>query len=196
MNASDEPLKLHVGCGRTILPGWINLDISPLPGVDLVADLDNCRNQPLTLEDNSIGEFLLSHVLEHIRDAMGLMTELYRVARPQAKMTLRLPYGTSDDAWEDPTHVRPYFINSCLYFSQPAYWRADYGYTADWEVQSVTLHVASQRHQGKSAQQIMAEVMSLRNVVQEMVVEMVAIKPARPPQKELMTAPTVNITLV
>lgn len=30
-------LKLHVGCGRTILPGWINLDASALPGVDLQA---------------------------------------------------------------------------------------------------------------------------------------------------------------
>ena len=28
-------MKLHVGCGDVILPGWTNLDIEQLPGVDI-----------------------------------------------------------------------------------------------------------------------------------------------------------------
>ena len=31
--------RLNVGCGRNILPDWINLDSAALPGVD-IADLE------------------------------------------------------------------------------------------------------------------------------------------------------------
>lgn len=178
------------------MDGWVNLDVAPLPGVNLVADLERCREIPLGLPDNCVGEFLLSHVLEHIRDAMGLMMELYRVAMPGARMTLRLPYGTSDDAWEDPTHVRPYFLNSLFYYSQPAYWRADYGYRADWKSNRTLLKVPAARFQGKTAQEIMQDVHTLRNVVTEMVVELEAVKPMREPRQDLITYPVVDLMLV
>lgn len=32
-------IRLHLGCGPRIIPGYVNLDIQPFPGVDLVADL-------------------------------------------------------------------------------------------------------------------------------------------------------------
>lgn len=77
--------RLHLGCGRTILEGWINLAVVRLPGVDVVANLDDCQNNPLPFEESCI-----------------------------------------DDAVEDPTHARQYFLNSFGYFLQPFYWRADY----------------------------------------------------------------------
>ena len=46
--------KLNVGCGRNILPGWENLDSYPLPGVNIVADLDACGQTPLPLADASV----------------------------------------------------------------------------------------------------------------------------------------------
>lgn len=58
--------KLNVGCGRNILPDWINLDCAALPGVDVVYDLERCATDPLPLEDESVDEFLLSHVIEHL----------------------------------------------------------------------------------------------------------------------------------
>lgn len=33
-------IKLHIGCGRTILKGWVNLDVAPLEGVDIIGDLN------------------------------------------------------------------------------------------------------------------------------------------------------------
>ena len=33
-------MKLHIGCGDVIIPGWTNLDIDNLPGVDVVAAKD------------------------------------------------------------------------------------------------------------------------------------------------------------
>ena len=78
----QAPLKLNVGCGRSHIAGWVNLDSYPMPGVDVVADLEACGTTPLPLADNVVGEFLLSHVLEHIHRVLPMMQELHRVARP------------------------------------------------------------------------------------------------------------------
>lgn len=118
-------MKLNVGCGRNTLEGWLNLDSQALPGVDIIADLDACDSVPLPLAYDSVEEFLLSHVLEHIPNVLPMMQELHRVARHDARMVIRVPHGASDDAFEDPTHVRQLFHGSFGYFSQPYYWRAD-----------------------------------------------------------------------
>ncbi len=93
------------------------------------------------------------------------MQELHRIATPNAAVTFNVPYGSSDDAFEDPTHVRPMFMNSFLYFSQPAYWRADYGYRGDWQTEKITLFVPQETYAGKSGDEILRDVQSLRNVV-------------------------------
>ena len=175
-------LKLNIGCGRNILEGWENIDSARLPGVDVVADLDRCADQPLPYADNSVDEFLLSHVIEHIRHPLPLMQELYRIARPGARLVIRVPHGASDDAHEDPTHLRPYFQGSFAYFSQLAYWRADYGYRGDWELRKLTLFVDPAEHSGCSQEEILDRMRRMRNVVREMMAEMEAIKPLRVPK--------------
>ena len=192
-----HPLRrLNVGCGRNILAGWINLDVKPLPGVDVVADLELCASVPLPIEDDSVDEFLLSHVIEHVRDSLGVMQELYRIAKANAKVTIRVPYGGSDDAWEDPTHVRAYFADSFGYFSQPYYWRADYGYRADWQPKKITLFAYARACKGLPPQLMLEKIHTQRNIVREMVAELVAIKPARKPMRNLASAPKLEVTLV
>lgn len=188
-------LKLNLGCGRHAMPGWVNVDAIALPGVDVVADLDRCRDAPLPFPDESAGAFLLSHVLEHLRDPLPLFQELHRIAKPGAIATVRCPYGSSDDADEDPTHVRRLFIHSFGYFSQPFYWRADYGYRGDWQPRRVTLHVVRQGHEGLGQDAILERVRTLRNVVVEMVAELEAVKPLRPPDRALQVAPAVDVAL-
>lgn len=82
--------RLNVGCGRNIIEGWLNLDMTRLPGVDIVADLDACSETALPLEDNTIDEFLLSHVIEHINSPLPLMQELWRIAKRSAKLVMRV----------------------------------------------------------------------------------------------------------
>ncbi|MGO8753932.1 MAG: class I SAM-dependent methyltransferase [Gallionellaceae bacterium] len=190
------PYRLNVGCGRNIMEGWINLDSVASPGVNLVCNLDALRDTPIDLPDQTVEQFLLSHVIEHIRDRLGLMQELWRVALPNAIAIIRVPHGASDDAWEDPTHVCAYFIGSFGYFSQPLYWSADYGYKGDWKPVKIQLFVDKKRCDGLSPTQILQKVRAERNVVREMVCEMCAIKPARPPLRELQTHPSIVISLV
>jgi len=178
---SGHARRLHLGCGRDIRPGWVNLDAHALPGVDVVADLDACRVKPLPFHDNSFDEFYGCHVLEHLRDPLPLMQELHRIASPGAVAVFRVPHGASDDAHEDPTHVQRYFPNSFPYFSQLAYWRADYGYRGDWETEHVVIRVDASRHDGKTDERLLEELRSQRNVALEIVATLRAVKPMRRP---------------
>jgi SAM-dependent methyltransferase len=190
-----KPTRLNVGCGRNIIEGWLNLDMMPLPGINIVADLENCATKPLPIDSDSVDEFLLSHVIEHIRHPLPLMQELWRVAKPEARMTIRVPHGGSDDAWEDPTHVRAYFTNSFGYYSQPYYWRADYGYRGDWRHEKLTFIVNPQGNSHLSPAEVMLKINTQRNVVVEMIAELVCIKPAREPKRELQQSPQIYIQL-
>lgn len=189
-------LNLNLGCGRHPLEGWVNVDIAPMPGVDVIVDLDACRTQPLPFADDCASTLQMLHVLEHIRDTLALMQELHRIALPGALLTIRCPYGSSDDAAEDPTHRQLFYVNSFSFFGQPAYWRSDYGYRGDWIVETVTLNVPRAENANLTGEQIGQRVRHLRNIVQEMVVVLKAIKPIRPADRDLRHAPTVHLQLV
>lgn len=187
--------KLHIGCGKKILNGWINLDIMGLPGVDVIADLDDCKAKPLPFKDNTFSEIRGEHVIEHIKDTLSMMQELHRISKPDARAIFVCPYGSSDDAFEDPTHVRPYFEGSFGYFSQPFYWLADYGYKGDWQPIRILLSVDTKANVGKSANQIMDDIKKYRNTVKRMAAELIAIKPIREAKRELQKAPIIEIVL-
>lgn len=191
-----ESLRLHLGCGRTIIKGWVNVDQVQLPGVDITADLNACRSKRLPFDDDSVDEFLLSHTIEHIPDTLALMQELHRIAKSGSILTARTPYGSSDDAWEDPTHVRAYFIQSWGYFSQPYYWRADYGYRGDWQPETLELAVDKDDNRDMTPQEILARVFAERNVVKEMVATLRCVKPIREPKRELQLLPQIKFTMV
>lgn len=193
---SNKPVMLNLGCGRRPVKDFINIDCMPLEGVDVVADLDDCKNTPLPFEDNTVDGFCASHLIEHLKNPLPFMEELYRVAKPNAEALFNLPYGSSDDAFEDPTHVRQYFLFSFSYFSQPTYWRADYGYKGDWLVKRITLVVDKNKYQGKSFDEMLYMVDTHRNVVNEMIVELTAIKPARQPLRELQESPVIKFEYV
>lgn len=190
------PRRLHLGCGRDILEGWLNLDSRPGPGVEVVADLDGCGATPLPFAADSFDEFFGRHVIEHVRDVLALMQELHRVAAQGATAVFHVPYGSSDDADEDPTHVRRCFPNSFHYFAQPAYHRADYGYRGDWRLERLTFLLEAARHASKDRAQLLEEIRTLRNVVQELVVTLVAVKPARAPGTGQIEPPQVEFRFV
>ena len=213
-------MKVNLGCGRNILPGWVNVDAFPLSGVDRVVDLDECavllpqrrwRRLPgdpgdrvdvstggnLGFDRDSVDEFLLSHVLEHLVHPLPMFEWAWHIAKPGAVMNVLVPYGSSDDADADATHVRRLFVSSWGYFGQPHYWRADYGYRGDWQCRRLTLRVDGKRFPPDvTREKVENAIMSARNVVLEMRAELVAVKPAREPRKELQEAFLTDIEVV
>jgi SAM-dependent methyltransferase len=186
-------VQLNLGCGRSALPGWVNIDSVSLPGVDLVLDLNGLTPNAMPFASDSVDGFALSHVLEHIPNTLPLMQELHRIAKPDAVAVVRIPHGASDDAWEDPTHVRAYFTGSFGYFSQPYYWRADYGYRGDWQPRQIDLLVSAEDLSRDGVAGLWARIQRERNLVREMIVELVAVKPIREPRRELQVAPKIVI---
>lgn len=168
-------MKLNLGCGVNLMAGWCNLDLNDL--ADVRHDLETT---PLPFPDNSIVELRAWHTLEHIRNLLPLMQDLYRCAIPDATFEIVVPYGSNDAAFEDPTHVRQFFSNSFAYFSQTAYGRADYGYTADWSSLERHIYLPPQARQLSSYEDALHMNHAIRNFAQDFRVRLRAVKPARP----------------
>jgi len=181
--ADPAPRRLNLACGRTILPGWINLDPAAAPGVDLVADLQECVPGRIPLADDSVDEIRACR-LERIRAPLPLMQELHRIARAGGTCVIRVPYGSSDDAWEDPAQVRPYFLGSFGCFSQSRRDPADGGYLGDWSLERVELLLNDPSLRDAPPHELAAAVRTRRNLVLEMVATLQAVKPAGPARAE------------
>ncbi len=79
--------KLHLGSGPQILPGWVNLDNQPYPGVDKV--LDVTRGLPF----KNVEYIFAEHFIEHIPYplAMNLLRECRRVLHEDGILRLSTP---------------------------------------------------------------------------------------------------------
>lgn len=108
--------KLNLGCGTDIKnpnDGWVNLDVLPLPGVDVVHDIEK---PPLPFSDELFDEIFCRDVLEHI-DYAPLMRELYRILKPGGKIFIRSPHFTSKNNFIDPTHKKAFSVNTFDFFT-------------------------------------------------------------------------------
>jgi SAM-dependent methyltransferase len=183
-------VRLNLGCGRDIRPGWVNVDCVPAPGVDVATDFDHGPQLPFA--DGTVGYSEGSHVIEHLADPLPFMAELWRVTRRNGTAVFRCPYGSTDDADEDPSHVRRMFPGSWVAFSQPYYHRADYGYRGDWQLTDLTLTVFPELAEATDPE-LYSMIRFQRNVVREMTARLRCVKPAREPLRELQEKFTLNI---
>lgn len=85
----EKEIKLNIGAGQTYLPGFINLDISPL--ADISVDLGK---EPLPFPDNSVSLIFSYHTLEHVNDYLFALSEIHRVLRHGGRLLVGLPYVT------------------------------------------------------------------------------------------------------
>lgn len=107
-------LKLHLGCGKSVLPGYTGVDLSPQPGVSVVCDLSRT---PWPFQDSSAGQCILFNLLEHLPDTIQVMEELWRVTRPGGVVHIQVPYYNSAGAFQDPTHVKFFTERTFDYFT-------------------------------------------------------------------------------
>lgn len=83
----ESPILLHIGAGTQHLEGWLNLDVRPLPGVDLVADVT--QGLAVSRADAVYAE----HFLEHLwpDQALDFLTEVRRVLGRRGRLRLSTP---------------------------------------------------------------------------------------------------------
>jgi len=98
---SPAPKILDVGCGRNKIPGAIGIDVNPLTDADLIHDLGVL---PYPFSDNEFDEIVCRHVIEHVPDVIGLVTELHRITKAGGRISIITPHYTNPDWATDPTH--------------------------------------------------------------------------------------------
>lgn len=105
-------LRVDIGCGTNKPDDFFGVDICPGPGVDIVADL----SKKFPFEDNSVDEVRAHDVIEHLPDKIHTMNEIWRICKSSAKVDIRVPSTDGRGAFQDPTHVSFWNINSFLYY--------------------------------------------------------------------------------
>jgi SAM-dependent methyltransferase len=108
-------MKLDLGCGRQKMPGFVGLDRFPLPGVDVVADLDL---PTLPFRDDSFDVIYAFHSLEHVANLQATMKEVWRVGRPGAQVCIGAPYWAQGLNVANPYHKQVFNEHT------PRFWTA------------------------------------------------------------------------
>src|SRR5262245_6415565 len=110
---AGRALRLDLGGGKRRMEGFYAVDLLPLEGIDIVADL----NQPLSaLPDNSVSQIVTRHTLEHISNLLPLMSELHRVTKADGRIEIVVPHFSNPYTYSDPTHVRFFGFYTFFYF--------------------------------------------------------------------------------
>jgi SAM-dependent methyltransferase len=93
--------RIDLGCGATKESGFIGMDRYALPGVDIIANLD----EPLPFQTDSVNLIFASHSLEHVKDLLATMKEIYRVSKHGAQLCILAPYSEQKLNLANPYHV-------------------------------------------------------------------------------------------
>ena len=86
--STAAPLKLQLGCGLNLLPGWINTDSQPVATADY---LDFMR--PFPFAADAFDAVFCEHTIEHIEKtgATKMIAEVFRVLKPGGHFRVLTP---------------------------------------------------------------------------------------------------------
>ena len=148
IDSASKELNLHIGCGKGLLGGWVNIDIHPAP-----LSMNVLRGLPFGA--GSARHIFVSHFLEHLffpRDVKPFLAELRRVLAPGGVVRIVVPdieqcidaYGARDPAFfgsrretwdwwpENPTRLED-FLAYAGAGPEPAYLFESHKYGYDFE---------------------------------------------------------------
>jgi SAM-dependent methyltransferase len=80
-------VHLWIGGAGLELPGFVNLDVTPAPGVDLIANAAR-----LPFEQASVDSIACLALLEHVPDPDRVVAEMFRVLKPEAEVQVVVPF--------------------------------------------------------------------------------------------------------
>ena len=181
--ASPRGQCLNLGSGKllhrsTEQQRWINTDIAPLPGVQVV----DAFRYPWLWDNDSFDRITASHLAEHIPhqpaveqqagdalfDALqasgyvrrlaeldgffAFFAEAWRVLKPGGEIDIVCPYGLSFGAIQDPTHTRSIVPATVDYLAWTENGNFDYGLPFRYESVSLGFGGLSPRYQSLLAE--------------------------------------------
>jgi len=114
---THDVARLHLGCGKHCLDGWLNSDCDPLAGAIL---LD--ANRPFPLGDATVDRIFTEHMFEHVsyRRGLRMLRECRRVLKPGGRIRLATPnlrafvdlFGEQTDELQQ--HYMDWFVEKYL----------------------------------------------------------------------------------
>jgi predicted SAM-dependent methyltransferase len=154
LDRGSRDIKLHIGCGKGLLEGWVNIDVYPAPLAMNVL-------WGLPFADGSARCVFVSHFLEHLfypRDVQPFLKEVRRALAPGGVLRVVVPdieqcieaYNNNDrsffasrrESWpwwpENPTRLED-FLGYAGAGAEPAWLFESHKYGYDFETLSKVL---------------------------------------------------------
>ncbi|MDZ7860624.1 MAG: methyltransferase domain-containing protein [Candidatus Krumholzibacteriota bacterium] len=148
--------KLDICCGNSPNKGYIGMDISQ---GDIISDL-NCN---FPLKDNSVAVVKATDALEHLKDPVHTMNEIYRILIHGGWLISDTPSTDGRGAFQDPTHCSFWNYNSFLYYTNKMF--SKYVPNIDCRFQSMRLYnyFPSEYHKKLNIPYIKSHLVAVKN---------------------------------
>lgn len=122
-----QPNRVNLGSGKDYRVGWLNVDVLDRAEPDLVLDLGQPIELPISrptrfggtveLSENCLDTIYANNVLEHVPDLPMLMGNALTLLKVDGVLEIEVPYEKALTAWQDPTHLRALNENSWIYYT-------------------------------------------------------------------------------
>lgn len=109
-------LKLDIGGGARPRPGFTNVDILECADVRLDLEEVGRGRAVFPYDDDTVDEVYSSHCFEHVDPYNGVITEIARICKLDARVEIRVPH------WNHPM-ARCAGHKHCLSEEQVGHWR-------------------------------------------------------------------------
>jgi len=139
--------KINLGAGNKIMDTkiWINHDIRyHRAEIEQAWDLNV---YPYPWLDNSFNEIKCYDVYEHLREPFPrFFNECWRILERNGTLCIRVAGVDSEHCWSDPTHFRPFNINSFDFLDMSTDFGNRYSFYTDkkWQILEGFIDIAKE----------------------------------------------------
>jgi len=115
------------------------------------------------IDTDSVGYIRAYDFIEHIKEPVQLMNEIYRILAPGGWVRIAVPSTDGRGAFQDPTHVSFWNLNSFWYYTNPQY--AKYiqpGFNGKFQVARLQNVYPSDWHKENNIPYVMADLIALK----------------------------------
>lgn len=131
-------MKLNLFSSDGLIDGYLNVDIWTPPGATPENFQRTDLRNPWPWVESSIDEIRAHDGPEHLADKIHFMNSAHRVLKPGGLLDIFVPTTDGRGAWQDPTHVSFWNVNSFFYvceeFAEYQRFHEAYGITARFRV--------------------------------------------------------------